>query len=809
MIAALFKDLRYGARMLARSPMFSGVAILTLALGIGANTAIFSVANAVLLRPLPYPHPDRLVIVTNARGPNRQPFSYLRAAFLQEHSRSLDGLAPFMSENFNFTGRGEPELLPAVRVGWNFFHLLGIHPALGRDFSPADDSPGGRPVVLISDALWKRRFGADPRVICESITLDSVDTTVLGVLPPGFEFAPAGRSVDIWSSRPFAQNGLTLQQARAGSAYVIALARLRAGLPLHQAQAEMRVLDSAYLRQYTAMPDADPRLGIQLNQLQTLMVASVRTALLVLFGAVGLVLLIACANIASLLLSRGLARRREIAVRTALGASRGGLIRQLLTESALLALVSGCVSSALSVWGTHALSALPPRTLPRINPVRIDGQVLAFTLAVSLLAALLFGLMPTLQLSRTDVQGILREEGRAAAGNRRRNVARSLLVISQVALSMTLLIGAGLLLHSFVNLQNVALGFDPNGILLMNVTLPAARYSTHAEMNTFFERVLQQAAALPAVRSVAVSTALPLLPSNYSPLLPEDHPQVPLAQRPYHAVEAVSSAYFETMRVSLLRGREFDARDRENAPPAAIVNDAFARRYWPNQSGLGKRVQIGNASQPAEVVGIVGDVKNIRLAVESVPELYYPFAQRPSASLHLILRCTGDPLRLAPALRARIAAIDPEQPVTGIRTMQQHLAGSIAQNRLTMLLVGAFAVVALVVAAIGLYGLIACSVAQRTRELGIRLAIGAEPRDIVRLVMRQGLLPASLGVLAGAAGAFALTRWMRSLLYHVSATDPRTFAASAVLFLAVAAVASYLPARRAARLDPSETLRYE
>lgn len=808
MIGRLSQDLRFAVRMLAKTPGFTLTAILTLALGIGANTAIFSVANALLLRPLPYQDADDLVIVTNARGPNRRPFSYLRATFLQRHSRSFAGFAPFMNENVNLTGRGEPEQLPAVRVGWNFFEVLGVRPALGLTFRPGDDQPGGRPVVLIGESLWKRRFGGDPRAIGKPITLDSVVATIIGVLPASFEFAPVGRSIDVWSSRAFEQNGLTPQQAGTGQAYVIAIARIQRGLALGQAQTEMRVLDTQYVREHAAMYDADPRLGISLNHLQQLMVANVRTAVLVLFGAVGFVLLIACANVASLLWSRAMARRQEIAIRIALGASRAEVVRQLLTESMLLALASGGLGVIASFGGTRALATLPASTLPRINPIHIDGQVLAFALGLSLVTGVLFGLMPTLQSSKPDIQTVLREEGRATAGGRRRSLARGLLVVSQVALSIILLVGAGLLMRSFTNLQNVTLGFNPQHVLLMDITLPASRYPTSARMVGFFEKVLEQTAGLAGVRSAAASSALPLIPSEYSPVLPEGQPEVALAQRPSHATQAVSPQYFETMGIALLRGRTFEPRDREGAPPVAIVNDCFARRFWPNESGVGKRIVIGRATD-TEVVGVVGNVKNIRLAVETVPEVYFPLAQHPAEGMHLIVRSMGDARDLSPAIRARISTIDKEQPVTSVRTMEQHLAGSIAQTRLTMLLLGIFSMVALVVAAVGLYGLIAYSAAQRTPEFGIRLALGAQPGDISRLVMRQGLLAALAGVLFGLAGSLGLTRLMQSLLYDVSATDVETFTVSAVVFLTVAVVASYIPARRAARLDPSDTLRYE
>jgi putative ABC transport system permease protein len=808
MIANLSNDLRYAARMLAKTPSFTLTAVLTLGLGIGANTAIFSVANALLLRPLPYKDANDLVIVTSARGPNRRPFSYLRAKFVEQRGRSFAGFAPFVSENFNMTGRGEPEQLPAVLVGWSFFDVLGVHPVLGRSFLPGDDQLGGRPVVLISDSLWKRRFGADPRAVGESIALDGVARTIIGVLPENFEFAPAGRSIDIWSSRAFQQNGLTALQINTGQGSVIAVARIQLGISLQQAQAEMQVLDAQYDQENAAMPDADPRFATSLNPFQQLMVANVRNAVLVLFGAVGLVLLIACANIASLLWSRAMARRKEIAVRIALGASRSEIVSQLLTESILLALAGGVLGVVLSLWGTRALATLPPRTLPRINPIHMDGQVLLFALALSLATGVLFGLIPTLQLSKPDVQTVLREEGRAIAGSRRRSLARGFLVVTQVALSLILLVGASLLMRSFANLQNVSLGFDPHNVLLMDITLPASRYPTAAKLAGFFDNVVGQIAPLAGVRSVAVGSALPLIPAEYSPMLPQGQPETVLAKRPTHSIQAVTPRYFESLGIALLRGRAFESRDKEGAPAVAIVNDCFVRRYWAGENPLGKRVLIGRTLL-TEVVGVVADVKNIRLAVETVPELYYPLAQHPADSAHLVVRSTGDPRNLALAVRAGISAIDKEQPVTNVRTMQQHLANSIAQTRLTMLLLGILSLGALVVASVGLYGLIAYSVAQRTQELGIRLALGAKPRDILRLVMRQGLVAALLGVLAGLAGSFLLTRSMQSLLFDVSATDARTFVLCAVVFLTVAALASYVPARRAARLDPSDTLRYE
>ncbi|MBZ5609111.1 MAG: ABC transporter permease [Acidobacteriia bacterium] len=807
--ATLLEDLHYSARMLARSPAFTIVAILTLSLGIGANTAIFSVANALLFQPLPYEDPSRLVIVTSARGPNRRPFSYNRAQFLASHGSSFAGFAPFVTENFNLTGGGDPELLPSARVAWNFFDVLGVHPLLGRAFQREEDQPGGRPVVLISDSLWKRRFGADPGVIGQSLTLDSTPASIIGVMPPDFEFAPLGRSIDLWSTRTYETNSVTRQQVGAGATYLIAVARIRPGLPLDQAQAEMRVLDARYRSENPGLADADPRQNISLNQVQDLMVAPVRRAVLVLFGAVALVLLIACANVASLLLSRAFARRKEIAIRTALGATRTGLIRQLLTESIFLALVSGGIGIALSAWSVRIMASLPPDTLPRINPVRIDTRVLLFSLAASFLTGILFGLIPALQMSKTDVQGVLRDEGRGVAGGRLRQLTRSLLVVSQIAISMMLLIGAGLLMRSFVRLEQVPLGFNPDRLLLMNIALAPSRYSGAVQVNGFFARAIHEVASLPGVRSAAVSSALPLQPSRYASLLPEGQPYVAPAQRPLISIQSISPSFFETMGIPLLRGRAFSDRDTDGAPLVAIVNEVFARRYWPNEDAVGKHVVFGNLPKPIQIVGVTGNVKNVTLAVITTPEMYFPLAQRPSQSLNLVVRSSADPRALSTPVRSRILAIDQDQPVTNVRTMEQHLSGSIRQTRLTMLLLAVFSTVALLVATVGLYGLIGYSVAQRTQELGIRLALGAGPGQVLRLVLRQGLVLAILGVLLGLAGSLALTRGIQSLLYDVSPTDGWTFAACALAFIAIALAASYIPARRAARIDPIEALRCE
>ncbi|HMD48465.1 MAG TPA: ABC transporter permease, partial [Bryobacteraceae bacterium] len=581
MATRILEDLRFGARWFAQSPAFTAIAILTLALGIGANTAIFSIANALLFRPLPYRDPGRLVIVTNAREDNRRPFTAIRARLLAGHSRSFAGLAPFTAESFNLTGRGDPQVLASARVAWNFFDVLGVYPAIGRAFHADEDRPGAQPVAILSYALWKERFGADPNVVGQLATLDSVPTLVIGVMPPDFEFAPLGRSIDLWSTRTYETNSLFAQQTRTGATYLIAIARL--AVPLDQAKAEMRVLDAQYIRENPGFADADPRRHTSLNPVQDLMVAPVRNALLVLFGAVACVLLIACANVASLLLARALVRRREIAIRTALGATRFSLIRQLLTESISLALIGGALGTALGAVSVRIFSSLPHDTLPRINPIRIDLEVLAFTLAASLLTGILFGLAPALQLSRTDVQTVLRDESRGSGGSRWRGVTRGLLVVSQIAVSMMLLIGAGLLTRSFLQLEHVPLGFNPDRLLLMNISLPPTRYSSDAQIESFFNRALTQISSLPGVRSAAISSGLPLRPWRYTAVLPEGQPEVPTVQRASLSVQAITPGYFETMGIPLLAGRTFSGRDTADAPRVVMINQVMAQRYFPDQ----------------------------------------------------------------------------------------------------------------------------------------------------------------------------------------------------------------------------------
>ena len=806
----LKQDLRYAFRTLAKSRGFAALATLTLALGIGANTAIFTVANALLLRPLPYPDPDRLVLVSMAANSQRdqlKSMSFLRFRMLTERSRGFSALAGFVNESFDLSGRGEPEQLRAARVSWQFFDVLGVRPAMGRSFTASEDQAGARPVVIISHALWMRLFGGR-QVVGQNITLDSRDYTVIGVLPAGFVFSPLGTDVDVWAPHVFELNIATPQQVYGGASFLTVVARLGPGITREQAQAEMDVLERQYRQDNPGRPDIDPKNSLVVADLREQLVANIRPALLVLLGAVGFVLLIACANVASLLLSRALGRRKEIAVRAALGASRATLIRQLITESLLLALAGGICGVLLSEWGTRVLTRLTADTLPNISGVHMDGWVLAFTAGISLASGFLFGLAPALQLSKPDLNTVLRDEGRGSTGNRKRNYARNLLVVSQVALSTVLLVGSGLLIGSFVRLQTVSLGFDPRNILTLRIALPPTKYATPQQEVVFYHRALQEVQSLPGVQAAAFSSALPLNTSRLSPALPEGQPVVPFGQRPILNIQTISPDYAKVLHVALLGGRAFTEHDDAQAPGVAIVNQSLVRRFWPNENPIGKHVLLGQRQQPVEVVGVFADVRNWSLASDTNPEIILPFPQLPWRWLNLSVRSASDPRSLIPAIRRRVAAVDPEQPLTNVETMEELIGSASAQPRFTMFLLGVFAAMALLQAMAGIYGVIAYSVAQRTQELGIRMALGADRGDVLKLVVGHGLALTFAGIVIGLGAALALTRVMSSLLFHTSVTDPVIFTASALLFTAVAVLASYLPARRATRIDPTDALRY-
>jgi putative ABC transport system permease protein len=807
---SFLQDLRFGARMLRKNPGFAIAAIFTLALGIGGNTAIFTITSSVLLKALPYPSPQQLISL-DVQGKDGQSHccSLNRFDIVHDRSQSFSGVVTATNDNFNLTGRGEPLQVPSARVSGNFFDVLGVKPQVGRFFVPDESQPAGKPVIVISDALWHSRFGGDPGIVSQTIALDGTPYSIIGVLPAGIQF-PFLAPADIWSPRYFEHSLFTPQRLRMGVGYLTIIARLRDGVSRQRAAAELTVLDQQFLKEHPGAPDAKPDMSMVVTDLQDSVVANIRGMLLMLSGAVGVVLLIACANVASLLLSRALSRRKEIGVRTALGAQRSALIRQLLTESLLLAFLGGVLGLALSWAATKYFATLGNNNLPQGVPITMDARVLFFMLAISVLTGILFGIFPALQLSRTNVNQTLRDEGRGSTGGHRRVQLRGLLVVGQVALSLLLLIGAGLLVRSFSRLLSVDPGFDPQNVLTMNVSLPTVKYADAQKQISFFDDLSRRVSALPGVRSTAISAALPLVPKRITPVLPEGQPEVPLAERPFIIIEAISPTWFKTMRVPLQAGREFTDADNATAPKVVIVNQALARRYWPNENPIGKHIVVGWLTA-SEIIGVAVDVKNRSLALDAAPQLYLPFPQLPWGNMNLLVRTAANPSTMVSAVRAQVAALDSDQPVTNIQTVDEIMDGSRAQPRFMLLLLGVFSAAALVLAIIGIYGVLAYTVAQRRQEMGIRLALGAEKADILRMVVGHGLRLTITGIAIGLAAALAMSWIMASmlsgLLYRISARDVTTFVLAPVAFLVISLVASYLPARRATQVDPNEALR--
>jgi putative ABC transport system permease protein len=786
LLETLRRDLRYSARALSRSKGFTCAAVLTLALGIGANTAIFTVTNALLLRPFPYRDPERLVSLGASRDRGAS-MTLPRYELIRDRNQSFASVAVWANDNFNLTGNGEPLQTPVARVSPGFFSLFGVKPQIGRAFTEEEGRPEGQPVAMLSDSIWRSRFGANPNIIGRTILLDTTPHTVVGVMPPNVAFPFVGPA-DIWTPRYFELTLMTPQRLRTGVGYLSIVARLRPETTLARADADLALLSRQYRSENPAAPDT--AVEITAEPLRDLVVAGVRGQVLVLSGAVAVLLLIACANVASLLLSRVLARRREIGIRTALGADRVTIVRQILTESMLLALMGGALGMGLSLMVKLAAGRLPQGV-----PLGTDWRVFAFTLAVSVLTGLIFGTAPALQLSGGT--GVKPASGRMSGA----------LVVAQVALALLLLIGAGLLVRSFAQLLRVDPGFDPHNVLTMNVSLPTVKYSTAQQQTAFFDEVLRRVAALPGVRGAAISAALPLTFIRFTPVLPEGQPNLPLARRPFLDIEAISPQWFRTMCVPLRAGREFSEIDNARAPKVVIANETFARRFWPGQNAVGKRVIVGRGPEPSEVVGIAADVRNRGLAQSPQAQLYLPFAQLPWGNMNLLVRTDVSPFNLTSAVRAQISAMDADEPVINVQTVDALMDSERAQPRFTMLLLGAFSATAFLLAAIGIYGVLGYSVAQRRRELGIRLALGAGRGDILGLVIRQGLTLAVAGILIGLAAAPFLTRLMASMLYEIDARDLTTFVLAPLLLLAAASLASYLPARRATQVDPMEALR--
>ncbi len=798
----LLQDIRYAARSLRRSPGFTIVAVLTLALGIGANAAIFSVVNGVLLRPLAYANPDRLVMVWgHNENIGNETASLPDFKDWRERNTVFEGMAAVANTRFDVTGDGEPERVDAALATADFFRVLGVAPALGRAFNANEETSGRDRVVVLSHGYWERRFGSRADAVGRTITLSGLPYTVVGVAPAGFRF---GNPSEMWA--PLRTD--TTRGRRAD--FLTVVARLKPGTTLDQAQAQMTTIGRALEAQY---PASNAGWRPELVSLKEQLVGDVRPALLVFMGAVGLVLLIACANVANLMLMRAAAREREMAIRAALGAGRKRIIRQMLTESTLVALLGGALGLLLAVWGVSSLGVAQSTSIPRLDESGVDGRVLVFTLALCLGTGLLFGLAPALRLVSGRTQESLREGARGASGGVGVQRLRGALVLGEVALALVLLVGAGLLIRSFDRLSSVNPGFDSHSVISAQIVLPRVRYAESNNQLAFFDQLLQTTRALPGVESVALTSDAPLAGGG-SYLSFEVAGRSPAAANAVQDAEVLVTGpdYFRTLRIPLRSGRTFTARDDARASRVAVINSAMARRYWPGGDPIGARITLGDPADSSSwrtVVGVVGDVRQNALNDDPYPQLFLPLAQTPQRAMLLLARTTGNPTSLAGPIRRAATALDADLPVSDIRTLDERLDQSMAQPRVSMILLGVFALMALVLAAVGIYGVLSYTVTQRTRELGIRMALGAESNSVMRLVVGQAMAPAIIGVLVGLAGALGATRLMSSLLFGVSATDPVTFIAVALFLLAVAAIAAWVPALRATRVDPLIALRAE
>jgi putative ABC transport system permease protein len=803
---SLLRNLRFGVRTLSKSPAFVVAAILTIALGIGANTAIFTVTNALLLRPFPFHDPAQLVTIGAKEKTADYVSTLMRYELVRDQNRSFQQIAAWTSDNLNLTGAGEPVQAPIMRVSPSFFTLLGVTPTLGRVFTEQEGRPESEPVAILSNAAWRDRFHSDAGIVGRTVSLDSTLYTIVGVLPADARFPFVGPA-DIWTPRYFEYSLMTPQRLRLGVGYLGMIARLRTGVTIQQANTELDQLNSRYRAQYSTMPDAGAGTNMAARDLRDLVVGDMRGKVWMLSGAVAIVLLIACANVASLLLSRALSRRKEIAVRTALGASRAKIVYQLLTESMILALIAGMLGAGLGWAAVRALVTWGASQLPQGIAVTVDTSVLLFTLGLSIVTGLAFGTFPALQLARVEPNTTLRDEGHGASIGRSRARTQNLLVVGQVALSLVLLIGASLLLRSFAELVRVNPGFDAENVLTLNLSLSTVKYASPDRQIAFFDEVLRRVSTIPGVRSVASSATLPLTFKRMGPVLVEGQPVVALAQRPFVDVEAVSPGWFDTMRVPLRSGRQFGTADNARGPKVVIVNETFARRFWPNESALDKHMLIGRWTEPATVVAVSADIKNKGLEQETQAQLYIPFPQLPWGDMNLLVRTAVPPQTITSSIRAAIHQVDAEQPLTKVQTVNDLMDSSRAQPRLLMMMVGTFSATALALAVIGIYGVLSYSVAKRKQEFGIRLALGAGRGDILRLVLRQGFVLTVAGIAVGLVAAFVLAGLASSVLYKVGAHDPVVFICAPLVFLGIALLACYLPACRAFRADPLEALK--
>jgi putative ABC transport system permease protein len=806
------QDLRYGLRVLAKNPVFTAVGVLTLALGIGANTAIFSVVNELLLRPLPFRDPERLIMLWEVTPEGRHQNTTSRANFRawREQSTAFEAMAAFSDQRLNLTGDREPEEVSVQLATPELFQVLGVEPILGRTLSEEDGRARSAGVVL-GYGIWQRRFGGDPQIVGKPITLNGIPFNVVGVMPAGFQWhirsrSGTGKPAEMWAVLVMPREG----PATLGR-FLSVVGRLNPGVSREQAEAEIKAIEA---RLGQDVPQYNKGYGAEALPLREQFVGNVRSALLILLGAVGFVLLIACANVANLMLARATARQKEIALRTALGASRMRVVRQLLTESLLLALLGSLLGLGLARWGIEALMAISPRDLVNLQGVGINLTVLAWTLTISLATGIIFGIAPALEATRLNLNEALNEGGKGAGGQSARSSRlRSVLVVTEVALALVLLVSAGLLVKSFARLRNIDTGFNPENVLTMVVRLAGAKYREDQQVVGFFRQATERIGALPGVGSVGIVNYLPLYGGlgSSTGFTIEGRPELPPGEGPSTNVRVSDAGYFSAIGIPLLRGRNFTDLEDSQARHVVIISESLARQYFPGEEPLGKHISVAmfDKPNPTEIVGVVGDVRYDSLTGQAEPTVYFPHAELTYEFMTLVIRTAGDPAAIAPAVRDEVREMDPNQPVSDVRTMEEVMADTLGRARFNTLLLSLFAGLATLLAAVGIFGVMNYSVTVRTREIGIRLALGAQRGQVLMLILRQGLLLTLSGIGVGLAGALALTRVMSSLLFGVEATDPLTFAAIVALLTIVSIIACYLPARRATRVDPMTALRYE
>jgi putative ABC transport system permease protein len=798
----LWQDVKFALRMLRKNPGFTCVAVLTLALGVGANTTIFSVVYAVLLKPLPYPEAGGLVSLTAS--------SFTKFTQIHDQTRTLEATAAYYSFGSSLLTAQEPEAIQGAHVSLDFFRVLGVTPARGRAFLPEEEPTGGANVAILSDGFWRSHFAGDESILGKTLVLDGNSTTVVGILPSGFRFPFEFPEPDVWLPRAFEHPLLKPTQVQMGAGYLSVIGRMRGGEDLAQAQAETDTIDARYRQQFASFADAGKDPSPQVVSLAESLVGGLRASLLVLLAAVGFVLLIACANVANLLLARATVREKEIALRKALGASRGRLVAQLLSESLVLSVLGSALGIGVALTLIPVLRSLKQASLPRLAETRLDVPVLLFSMTICIFTAVLFGLAPALQAAGRQVHDSLKEGVRGSSSGGRRGRLRGTLVAAEMAIALILITGAGLLGESFARLLQVNLGFSPHSVTTFPVILPSTRYAKGEQQAEFYRQALERVRSLPAVESAAFVSFLPLSGGyRLSYFCPEGQVCQGLGKDPLIAFWQVTGGYFETMRAPLLHGRFFDDHDVAGGEPVIIINETAAKHFWPNENAIGKHIAGSRDLIQRQVVGVVADAKFSALKAANADQFYVPSEQMPYSTMTLVVRSAATPAALVAAVRAKIAEVDPTLPISGVLSMDNVIASSVAQPRLIMQLVGAFAAFALLLAAIVMYGVMAYSVSQRKQEIGIRMSLGAGRREILQPIVRQGMTLALAGVIIGVVASLALTRLLTGLLFGVRATDPSIFVAAAAVLVMCAFLACYVPARRATRVDPISVLRSE